>query len=519
MVHTTVNGIATLGIGNQRHHQTDRGIAYGAEHSRQFSRKYAVLRFYFREMHIPRGITIACVAFLSRVHATTWTVGPSQTYTMPGQVSTLVGDGDTVNIEAGVYPSDVARWQANDLLLRGVGGFAHLESNGLSYGDKAIWVIQGDRNRVEWIEFSECVVPDHNGAGIRLEGLGLTVQHCHFHHNEMGILCGEYHPCTVRVEYTEFDHHGYGDGYSHNVYIGNVDSLIFRFNYSHHADVGHELKSRAWVNVIEYNRIGNEADGTASREIDLPNGGQAYLIGNVIQQGLQSENNNMVGFGMEGLINPGPQELYAVNNTLVNEKVNGSFFQAPAGVFFKACNNVLAGGGTFMDAWPSSFDTLANLRTPDISSVGFADAAGYDYHIDESSPAHNLGFPAGLASSGYPLVALYEYVHPVGSLLRCQHATLDAGAFETCSTGLVRLDGEDLGLFPNPSTRYVHLSVPEGARIERIVIQDAAGRWLDIARSSRTGQALLDLEGLPAGPCFVRVWTTGGVYARRLVKY
>lgn len=76
-------------------------------------------------------------------HATTWTVGPDQSWTLPSQVSTLVGDGDTVNILAGVYPSDVARWQADDLVLRGVGGFAHLESNGLSWGDKAIWVIRG----------------------------------------------------------------------------------------------------------------------------------------------------------------------------------------------------------------------------------------------------------------------------------------------------------------------------------------------------------------------------------------
>lgn len=48
--------------------------------------------------------------------------------------TTLVGNGDTVNIDAGVYPSDVARWQADDLVLRGIGGFAHLESNGLSFG-------------------------------------------------------------------------------------------------------------------------------------------------------------------------------------------------------------------------------------------------------------------------------------------------------------------------------------------------------------------------------------------------
>jgi hypothetical protein len=84
-----------------------------------------------------------------------------------------------------------------------------------------------------------------------------------------------------------------------------VDSLIFRFNYSHHAHVGHELKSRAHVNMIAYNRFSNEATGDASRDIDLPNGGQAYLIGNTIQQGMQAQNSNMVGYGLEGLNNPG----------------------------------------------------------------------------------------------------------------------------------------------------------------------------------------------------------------------
>ncbi len=56
------------------------------------------------------AITVLAAPFISQ--ATTWEVGPGQTYTMPSQVSTLVSNGDTVNIEAGVYPSDVARWQA-----------------------------------------------------------------------------------------------------------------------------------------------------------------------------------------------------------------------------------------------------------------------------------------------------------------------------------------------------------------------------------------------------------------------
>lgn len=430
--------------------------------------------------------------------ATSWNVGPSQAYTLPSQVSTLVGDGDTVNIAAGVYPSDVARWQADDLVLRGVGGFAHLESNGLSWGSKAIWVIQGDNATVEWIEFSECQVPDHNGAGIRLEGLGLTVLHCWFHHNENGILCGEYHPSTVRIEYSEFGHHGYGDGYSHNLYIGNIDSLIFRYNYSHHADVGHELKSRAWVNVIEYNRFSNEADGTASREVDLPNGGQAYLIGNVIQQGPLSENSNLVGFGMEGLSNPGLQELYAINNTLVNEKANGTFFQLPSDAYFKAYNNVLAGGGSFMATWPTALDTLANLRSTSIASVGFADATGYDYHIDDASPAHDLGYPAGVAASGYPLVAWWEYVHPTDRVERCQHALLDAGAFETCTTGLVEGTDADIVVFPDPAKDRVVVRLPD-ARAHDVEVFDASGRSV-LQAPVRGTEVSLDLAMLRPGP-------------------
>ncbi len=447
------------------------------------------------------GIMLRLVGLLTTslglcAQAATWTIGPGQTYTLPSQVSTLVSNGDTVNIEAGVYPSDVARWQADNLVLRGVGGFAHLESNGLSWGGKAIWVIQGDNTIVEWIEFSECQVPDHNGAGIRLEGLNLTVRHCWFHHNENGILCGEYHPSTVRIEYSEFGHHGYGDGYSHNLYIGNIDSLIFRYNYSHHADVGHELKSRAWVNVIEYNRFSNEADGTASREIDLPNGGQAYLIGNVIQQGLQSQNSNMVGFGMEGTSNPGPHELYAVENTLVNEKANGSFFQAPANVFFKSYGNILAGGGSYMSAWPTSIDTLGNLRATSIASVGFADAANYDYHITASSPAHAIAYPAGVATSGYPLVAWYEYVHPVNGTLRCQHATLDAGAFETCTTDI---DDQltEVRIWPNPATDAIRIETCGIADPFTLAVRDAMGRavmLLQVRSGDRVG-----LDGLRGG--------------------
>src|SRR5581483_494940 len=149
---------------------------------------------------------------------------------------------------------------------QGVGGFAHLQANGQNYGGKAIWVISGKNATVQWVEFSLCSCNDHNGAGIRQEGSKLTVRHCYFHDNEEGILTTADTTSDILIEHSEFYNNGYGDGYSHNLYIGKVRSLTFRYNYTHHAIVGHDLKSRAINNYLLYNRFADESDGTASRD-------------------------------------------------------------------------------------------------------------------------------------------------------------------------------------------------------------------------------------------------------------
>ncbi|MBL7985396.1 MAG: T9SS type A sorting domain-containing protein, partial [Flavobacteriales bacterium] len=333
-----------------------------------------------------------------------------------------------------------------------------------------------------------------------------------------GILAGTVNPSTIRIEHSEFGHNGFGDGFTHNLYINNVDSLIFRYNYSHHAIVGHELKSRARVNVIEYNRFSNENEGIASREIDLPNGGQAYLIGNVIQQGPQGENSNLVGFGMEGLNNPGPHELYAVNNTLVNEKTVGNFFQMPEAVYFKAFNNIIAGGGSMMSAWPTSIDTLANLRRTDITACGFNAPNSYDYRIDDGSPAHNLGIPAGVATNGYPLVALFEYVHPANGVERCQHALLDAGAFETCTTGIPNRKSVIMNLCPNPVMEQLSIHLPSDVTLGDVEILDAEGRLICRRPSSVCLRSTFDVSGLRPGFFTVRAHTSRGLFTGSFVK-
>jgi hypothetical protein len=413
-----------------------------------------------------------------QLKATIWHVGPSHTYTMPSQVSILVQDGDTILIDAGVYNTDVAKWTANNLLLKGSRGMAHLKANGASYGGKAIWVIAGNNTRIDSVEFSLCTVTDHNGAGIRQEGINLTVQHCYFHDNENGILAGDNVTSDILIEFTEFDHNGYGDGYSHNLYINHVNSLIFRYNYSHRAHVGHELKSRAYTNYILYNRIANE-DGDASREIDLPNGGTSIVIGNEIEQGPNSQNSNVIGYGLEGLTNPTAHELYLVNNTIVNDKSNGSFLQIQNGIaLYKAYNNLFAGPGTTLLGSAVSYDTSNNIRST-IASAGLVNPVAFDYHLLSSSPAINSGANPGYANS-YSLTPVYEYVHPTDTAARIMSGQVDVGAHEYQFLTDVFSFSENpssINLFPNPAHDYFHITfVHSKIRNGELEIGDITGR-------------------------------------------
>ncbi|HRG69635.1 MAG: right-handed parallel beta-helix repeat-containing protein [Saprospiraceae bacterium] len=360
----------------------------------------------------------------------TWLVGPGKTYTSPSAVSNLVADGDSILIDAAEYKKDVCLWKAHNLTFIGVGGYAHLNAEGTAYGGKAIWVITGNFNRLEFIEFSNCSVVDRNGAGIRLEGTSLTVSHCYFHNNQDGILAGDNPASDVVIEYTEFSHNGAGDGYSHNLYINHLRSLTFKFNYVHHAYYGHELKSRAYTNVILYNRITNE-DGDASYEIDLPNGGPALIMGNVIQQSRYSDNNTLVSYGREGLTNPGKHSLYFLYNTIVNNEDKGILLNVQTGMDTLVCaNNLIAGKLTLLNGIPKDFVNLKNYIQADINVFEFQDPTNYDYHLSKTSPGKDSAHIFNESFLSYELNPTHEYVHPLDSKFRYSDLHPDLGAFE-----------------------------------------------------------------------------------------
>jgi hypothetical protein len=273
-------------------------------------------------------IILLILILYSNLHSKTWYVSPDGDYKFCSQVSNLVNDNDTIYIESGRYENDPqVTWRKNNLCIFGLNGKPELVagdkiSNDQSNG-KGIFVVQGNNTIIENIIFKNSSVPDYNGAGIRQEGRNLIVRNCEFIENEMGILQGgTISNCSIIIEYCKFEINGSkkNPGYQHNIYINHIDSLIFRFNSSINATAsGHELKSRANYNFLEYNRISNIST-VDSRNIDIPNGGTTIILGNIIEQGENSENSNIIGFsdlGQNHLHHLFPIKLYLLNHKIV----------------------------------------------------------------------------------------------------------------------------------------------------------------------------------------------------------
>ena len=164
---------------------------------------------------------------------------------------------------------------------------------------------------------------DQNGAGIRYQGGNLTVTNSYFHDNQNGILGGAAPNGTISISTSEFDHNGAGDGYSHNIYIGDIANLSIDRSYFHDAVVGHEIKSRAEQTTITNSRIQDGPSGTASYSIDVPQGGLTLIQNNVIEQGPQSQNPNIIAYGEEGNLHAN-STLNIVGNTILNDLPSGS---------------------------------------------------------------------------------------------------------------------------------------------------------------------------------------------------
>jgi hypothetical protein len=312
-------------------------------------------------------------------------VGPQQQLKRPSDAARVAQDDDVVEIEADRYVGDVALWTQNGLLLRGVNGRPHLDSQGHTAQDQGIWVFRGNDIAVENVEFSGARSRSRNGSGIRFFGRNLTVRDSYFHDNEDGVLTYLSPDGDILIERSVFAHNGADDGQSHNIYIGKVRSFTLRFSYSHDSVRGHEVKSRARSNRIEYNRLTDEDDGNSSYLIDIPEGGSAYVIGNVLEKGGRADNPNAISFAGE---NPKAEGggLWVVNNTFYNRLLDATFVANRSKLPVLVVNNVLGGApAVLLDGHGTDH---RNFRRPE---SGLVNAAGYDFQPDSRVAADRCG--------------------------------------------------------------------------------------------------------------------------------
>ena len=352
-------------------------------------------------------------------------VGPGKTYSTVQAAVNAAIDGDTIEIYPSTYTQS-AGWATinkNNLTLRGIGTRPVLDANGSCLSSKGIFIISGSNATLENLEFKNTTNPtDKNAAGIRLEAAGLTVRNCYFHDNDEGILTNSGIGGNVLLETSEFNHNGYGNGSSHNIYINPVDSLTIRYCYFHNANVGHEIKSRAAVNYILYNRIGNEG-GNGSYEVQAANGGTTYIIGNQIEQSSTTGNSIIIDYGSEG--SSADNHLYVVNNTIVNNRTSGTFVNnvnATSALLenniFQGAGTVLVGAGTQTSNWATTNAYLVN-------------AGGFDFELTSGSTgAIDAGTTPGTGINGFNMNPTLQYVHPCSSQSRPGVGTIDIGGFE-----------------------------------------------------------------------------------------
>ncbi len=280
-------------------------------------------------------------------------------------------DGDEIHLMAGVHRGQVAVLRQRRLRLKGVGGRPVLLADGRHAQGKGILVVVDGDIEIDNIEFRGARVPDRNGAGIRFERGRLQVRDCLFVDNQTGILAGNHGQAELRVLNSVFrDAPAVEGSLPHLLYAGRIASLYVQDSRFEGGRRGHLLKSRARLNHIIDSHLVDGPGGTASYELEFPEGGTAVVVGNTLGQNADTGNPSIVDFGAE--VRPGRDDgrdhrLVMVRNTLVNQRPGDGWFVRvrqerllqPAALSFVANTYLGTGRG------PAGFDApaLSNRRS------------------------------------------------------------------------------------------------------------------------------------------------------------
>jgi hypothetical protein len=291
------------------------------------------------------AVVVAAIA-PGRLDAAVLEVGGRGQYPTPAAAAAVAHDGDVVRIAAGTY-ANCAVWKASDLVIEGAGQDV-TKITGAACMGKALFIVEGNGVTIRNLTFAGARVPDFNGAGIRVEGKNLTIDHAGFVDNQDGVLAAPVPGSTLIVRDSVFLRNGTCEGAggcAHGIYANDLALVRIERSRFFETRDGHHIKSRAARTEVIGCDLSDGANGTSSYAIDVPNGGGLVARDNAIQKGPKSSNHGAaISIGAEGLKHPAGEIVVEHNRFLVEGGYRPYLLNNATPVPALLKDNVLLGG-------------------------------------------------------------------------------------------------------------------------------------------------------------------------------
>jgi hypothetical protein len=284
-----------------------------------------------RKINKPRwevlGVAAIITAFGFDAQSAVLNVCPSGcSYSLPSGAMNAAAAGDTIQIQAATY-NDCVVVNKNNITIVGINGRAKLVNRVCL--QKGIIVTTAQNAVIRNIELSGATNGE-NYAGVRHDGAGfnLTLDNVYIHDNDDGLLSSASGD-TVLIQNSRFENNGMNNvsGMAHNMYIGRSASFSFINSVSVRAKLaGHEVKTRALKTLIDGSTIAT-LDGHDSRNIDAANGGQVTIRNSVLEKGPNSDNNDMIAYGAEGIDSTKLNTFEVTGTKFIGDRANVTAFR------------------------------------------------------------------------------------------------------------------------------------------------------------------------------------------------
>jgi hypothetical protein len=340
-----------------------------------------------------RAVVAVLLLGLGAAHAETHVVGANGQPARLQDVLARAADGDVIELLPGDYGALHLVLENRRLTLRGLGETRPVINGGGRLGEpRALITVRGGEVVLENLELRGARATSAQGAGVLLQGGRLTLRRVRLRDNEHGLLALNDPEAEVVVEDSEFGMAPRVEGGLHHLLnVGRIARLQISGSRFQQGFEGHLIKSRAAVTDIRHNLLHDGPRGGVSYEIELPLGGEATIIGNLIGQGRETQNPVMVAYGSEGSAWP-RNRLVLAHNTLLNYMRLPAWFlrtwpdRLPADTEIIAVNNLLVGGGVFSLANRGHFEGNRHVWFSTLR-----DADTYAFELDPGASARGKG--------------------------------------------------------------------------------------------------------------------------------